>query len=54
MNIGNMIMELVIISDKSIREVLNDIEELNKAGYNDEEIYAALKEYYINLNKESE
>lgn len=55
MNIGNMIMELVIISDKSIREVLNDIEKLNKAGYDDEEaLYIELRNYYLNGRREED
>lgn len=42
------LIELAHISDKSIKDVIEDLEALITAGMNDDEAYKSLKEYYNN------
>ena len=47
------ILELIQLSDKSLVEILNDVEVLYTSGIEDDEaLYIALRDYYVSLNKE--
>lgn len=47
------ILELIQLSDKSLVEILNDVEVLYTSGIEDDEaLYITLRDYYINGRRE--